>query len=396
MPSSNNQLVTEMKDELKNILHFWKDHTIDQEKGGFYGRLLQDNKVDPYALKGSVLNARILWTFAAAAQVTGDPTDILIADKAYQYISDHFVDKEFGGVYWTVDYAGNPVDSKKQVYAIAFTIYALSEYYKIKQEEDILQMAQQLYQDLERHAFDPVQKGYFEAFSREWHELKDQRLSLKDANEKKSMNTHLHVLEAYTNLYRVWPDQGVKNQIIDLLRVFDEYILDESKTHLQLFFSEDWSVKGNTVSFGHDIEAAWLMQEAAEVIEDPYYTGLFKAIALKIADSTNSGFDADGGLWYEFDIDKNHLVKEKHWWPQAEAVVGYVNAWQTSGQPGYLEQALKTWNFIQRYIIDHNNGEWFWGLDANYKIMPEDKVGIWKCPYHNGRACIEIIKRLDK
>ncbi|RAJ02371.1 mannobiose 2-epimerase [Chitinophaga skermanii] len=378
--------------ELNNILYYWSSYTVDEQSGGFYGRLQNDNSVDPYALKGAVLNARILWTFAAAYRRIPKEEYIVLANRAYSYISEHFIDREFGGVYWSLNYTGQPVDTKKQVYAIAFTIYAFSEYYLACKDEKAKEQAILLYNILEQHAVDKNYGGYFEAFTREWKEMTDQRLSLKDANERKSMNTHLHVLEAYTTLYKAWPDAQLKSRIVDILNIFDQYIFNHSSKHLQLFFNDEWQVKGHIESYGHDIEAAWLMQEAAEAIQDETLILHFKQLAIEIADITFPAFDKDGGLWYEREGD--HLVKEKHWWPQAEAIVGYVNAYQLSGEEKYLQQAVFTWQFVEERIVDNENGEWFWGIDENNQVMQEDKVGLWKCPYHNGRACLEIMDRL--
>ena len=323
-----------------------------------------------------------------------NPEYLKYAERAYQYITSHFIDKEFGGVYWTVDYKGNPLDTKKQVYANAFAIYALSEYYRASGNEDAKTAAISLYNLLDEHSYDAVRTGYLEAFTREWSPINDLRLSAKDANEKKTMNTHLHVLEGYANLYRIWPDNGLKAQIITLLHNFIDHFINPETYHLNLFFDEDWNSRSALVSYGHDIEAAWLLQEAAEIIKHEPLIERLKDISIKIAKTTLSGLDTDGGLWYEYEPADNHLVKEKHWWVQAEAIVGFYNTWQITGDEKFLDQAEKTWEFVKNNIIDKQNGEWFWGIDENGNPMPnEDKAGIWKCPYHNSRACVEIVKR---
>ncbi|MBO9151775.1 AGE family epimerase/isomerase [Chitinophaga sp. GCM10012297] len=384
----------ELQTELENILRFWMEHTIDERHGGFKGRIMHNGAADAYALKGVVLNARILWTFSVAHRYDARPEYIATARRAYAYITEHFIDTEFGGVYWTVDYTGKPVDTKKQIYALSFAAYAFSEYYKAAGEELAKEQAIALYRLIEQHAYDPEHGGYFEAFSRDWGELKDLRLSAKDANEKKTMNTHLHVLEAYANLYTVWPDDGLKRSIIGLLNVFYDKMLNTNKNRLSLFFDERWQVKGNLVSYGHDIEAAWLMQEAAEIIKAEEVIQKFREVAVRMAETALEGVDEDGGMWYEYDADADHLVREKHWWPQAEAVVGFLNAWQLSRKERFLRQAEASWQFIRRSILDKQHGEWFWGIDAEGKPMQEDKAGLWKCPYHNARACLEGIRRL--
>lgn len=384
----------ELTGELSAILSWWATNAPDNANGGFYGKIDNDNHITPEAPKGCVLNARILWTFAAAYNHKTDALHLEMADRAYQYIINHFIDKENGGVYWSVDYKGNPVDTKKQVYAIAFTIYGLSEYYRASKKEEALQSAIDLFHLLVQKAYDPIKTGYFEAFAKDWQLIGDLRLSAKDANEKKTMNTHLHVLEGFSNLYRIWPDELLKKHIDVLLNNFFDYFIDKDTHHLNLFFNENWNTKGKLVSYGHDIEATWLLLEAAEVIGNDIAIEKIKRLIPAMAGATITGLDNDGGLWYEYEPDNNHLVKEKHWWVQAEAIVGFFNAWQVTGDEKYLSIALKNWDFVKHSIIDKRNGEWYWGINEYGEIMPgEDKAGLWKCPYHNSRACIEILKR---
>jgi cellobiose epimerase len=291
---------------------------------------------------------------------------------------------------------GDIHDTKKQVYALAFVLYACSEYYIAMHGEPAKQLAIELYRLIQKKSYDPVRGGYFEAFARDWQPLDDLRLSSKDANEKKTMNTHLHVLEGYTALYRIWPDPQLKQHISELLVNFDEHIIDHHTGHLHLFFDEHWQVKSHTVSYGHDIEASWLLLEAAEVIGDDALIARMKTLAIKMAEAVIIGLDTDGGLWYEYEAAHNRLIKEKHWWPQAEALVGFYNAWQLSDRHEFLQYAYNNWAFIKQYIRDNTNGEWFWGVTEDHSVMPnQDKVGLWKCPYHNGRACIEIIRRTN-
>lgn len=385
---------TAMEEELRSILDFWMQHTVDEKHGGFTGQIDFSNQVIETAPKGSVLNARILWSFAAAYNLTGNAQYLFYAERAYNYICGYFIDKEFGGVYWTVDHTGKPLDTKKQVYAIAFTIYAFSEYYKAVKQPAIIQQAINLYDAVIRHSYDKVHGGYIEAFSRDWQPMEDLRLSAKDANEKKTMNTHLHVLEAFTNLYTVWPYEQLQQKIKELVNDFLQHIISPQTNTQHLFFDEAWQPRSATISYGHDIEAAWLLQEAAEVIADDALLTTVKQKAVAMADAVAEGLDADGGLWYEYEPAAKHLIKEKHMWPQAEAMVGFFNAWQNTGNELYLQQSITSWNFVQQYIHDKQNGEWLWGVQEDYSPMQKDKVGLWKCPYHNTRACIEIIKRV--
>jgi cellobiose epimerase len=385
----------EMQEELDKILRYWIDYSQDPN-GGFVGRIDNDNRIYADAPKGSVLNARILWTFSSAFNATGNNEYLKIADKAFNYITEHFIDKEFDGVFWSVDSKGEPLDTKKQVYAIAFVVYALSEYFRSSNNEAAQATAIRLYHLIENHSSDKLTGGYLEAFSRNWTTLDDLRLSAKDANEKKTMNTHLHILEAYTNLYRIWPSLELAHQLRKLVNVFLHLIINTDTGHLNLFFDENWKVKSVTVSYGHDIEASWLLLEASESLKDEELISRCKAVSVKMANAVIEGLDTDGGLWYEYEPSKHHLVKQKHWWPQAEAMVGFVNAWQVSKDDKYLQHAFQNWHFVKGYILDKQDGEWFWGINEDYSVMKnEDKIGIWKCPYHNSRACLEIIKRLN-
>ena len=391
----------EIEHEFRSILSFWANNTIDEQYGGFYGSVDHHNTVDILAPKGSVLNSRILWTFSAAWSFTHHQSYLKIATRAYEYIVTHFLDQEMGGVYWSVDHAGHPFDVKKQVYAQAFALYAFCEYYRATGDENVKGRAIELYTLIERFGYDKEREGYFEAFTREWQEIADLRLSAKDANEKKSMNTHLHVLEAYTNLYRIWPDDGLRKQITRLVNNFLDHIIHPITYHQVLFFDENWHAKSTIVSFGHDIEAAWLLAEAADIVSDPDLIIRVKKTSLQMAYAAARGLDGDGGMWYEQDSATSHWVKEKHWWPQAEAMVGFFHAWQVSGDNTFLQHTLHNWEFIKQYIIDAELGEWRWGVlneasGADRTIMSwEDKAGLWKCPYHNGRACLELMKRID-
>jgi cellobiose epimerase len=388
------QIRNEAEQELKNILSYWKDHAIDHGNGGFFGKINNENIPDVTAPKGSVLNGRILWAFSAASAFYKDKTYLDVAKRAYDYINSHFIDTQYGGAYWTVDAKGKPLETKKQVYACAFVLYGLSEFYGASRSDKALHQAINLYHTLVERAHDNNYGGYFEAFKRDWQPTDDQRLSGKDFNEKKSMNTNLHVLEGFANLYRVWPDENLKKQIKDLLNIFSDKIIDPVNNHLRLFFDEQWNNKPALISYGHDIEAAWLLQECANIINDAALIEHFKEASVRITNAAMNGLDTDGGLWYEYDLRAGKLIREKHWWPQAEAIVGFVNAWQLSGATRYADATINCWEFIKTHLLNPA-GEWYWGIDEALKIMNDDKAGLWKCPYHNSRACLEIIKRIN-
>jgi len=390
-------LKEELKTELNEILNYWIKYAQDYKQGGFFGKIDNLNTVDIHAPKGSVLHARILWSFSSAFNATGNLEYQLIAKRAYEYIIKHFIDKDFGGVYWTVTFSGQPLDTKKQVYAIAFTIYALSEFYKANKIDEAKKLAIDLFRLLVEKSYDKEKTGHFEAFTREWEEIENLRLSQKDANEKKTMNTHLHVLEAYSNLYKIWKDDELRQQIKTLIKNFSEHIINKETGNLILFFDENWTRKSTTISYGHDIEASWLLLEAAEIINEPVLINEIKILSIKMAQATNKGIDMDGGLFYEYEPEHNLLIKEKHWWVQAEAMVGFFNAWQISNDYAFLQLCLLNWDFIKDKILDKDNGEWFWGITEDGSPMQgEDKAGLWKCPYHNSRACMEIIRRITE
>lgn len=387
-------LKTAVKDELDSILNYWVLHSIDTKNGGFIGQIDCDEKKHFDTQKGAVLQARILWTFSAAYPVTTNPKHLALAHKAFNYIATSFYDAKNKGIYWSIHPDGRPKDTKNQIYALAFTIYGLTEYYKITKEENALQLAITLYQSIEEHSYDKVNNGYFEAFTQTWGPIADLRLSEKDANEKKTMNTHLHLVEAYANLYEVWSDKVLRNRIVNLLTVIDTYFIDSQSFHLKLFFDENWIEKPAVISYGHDIEAAWLLQWCAEVSEDASLLKKYSAYAIGIATATKEGLDKDGGLWYEYDLQTEELIAEKHWWPQAELWIGMVNAWQLTQDESFLTIVEENISFVQNHILDKKHGEWFWGVNSDYSKIEKDKVGFWKCPYHNGRACIELLKRL--
>lgn len=384
----------ELETELSLILDWWMHHMADEQNGGFYAGVSNDNLPDGTE-KGVVLNSRILWTFAAVHNFSPRPEYLQFAKRAFGFIEKNFVDYRYGGVFWSVDAKGKMKDGKKQIYGLSFCIYGLSEYYKATADHTALIIAKDLYNSIEQYSFDEKFGGYIEAFTREWYDAGDLRLSDKDDNERKTMNTHLHIIEAYANLYSVWPDEGLRQKIEGLLGYFDKYIFNYETHHLNLFMDDEWNVRSSLVSFGHDIEAAWLLQECAEAIQHVVYTGHFKKLAIMLADAAAKGIDAkDGGLWYEYEPKDDHWIKEKHWWPQAEAMVGFFNAYQLSGDEKYLGNSLNAFDFVKKHIKDKEKGEWFWGIEEDGTVIKKDKAGFWKCPYHNGRACLELIKRI--
>jgi mannobiose 2-epimerase len=385
-----------------NILPFWMRHAVDRENGGFHGTIHSDLTVDAKAPRAAVINARILWTFSAATRVLGKPEYREMADRAWDYINQKFWDKQNGGVYWMLDYKGNPISDRKQIYAQAFTVYAMAEYYRATGRPESLERARLLFRLIEKYSRDSVFKGYIEACSRNWGTLEDMRLSEKDLNSPKSMNTHLHIMEAYTSLLRVWRDSELAARQNDLLEVTMDRIVDSSTGHFKLFFDKQWNSLSDHVSFGHDIEGSWLLMEAAEVLGDPVLQAYAQKVGSRMAEVVyDEGLDQDGSIFYERNSKGEFVDPNKHWWAQAEAVVGFYNAWTLTGQDRFRKAAERAWSYIESRIIDKQHGEWLAKLRPDGTPWEESEdadaclVGPWKCPYHNSRMCFEMMERLQ-
>ncbi|MGD0201610.1 MAG: AGE family epimerase/isomerase [Bryobacteraceae bacterium] len=388
------------KELVGNILPFWMRHTVDRQNGGFYGTIGCDLKVDKESPRAAVINTRILWTFSAACRL-GDARYREIADWAYDYIVQKFWDEAYGGIYWMLDWKGNPISDRKQIYAQAFAVYAMAEYFRATGKAESLERAKQLYRLIEEKSHEPVYGGYVEACSRDWGALEDLRLSEKDLNSPKSMNTHLHLMEAYTNLLRVWKDPELQASQRALLQVTMDRIIDGATGHFKMFFDNRWNSLSDHVSFGHDIEGSWLLVEAAEVLGDRALLDRARKLSIRMAQAVyEEGLDKDGSLFYEANSKGALIDPNKHWWAQAEAVVGFYNAYQLSGQERFLKQAYRAWEYIEARVVDKVHGEWHAKLSPEGTAYTEKDdpdaclVGPWKCPYHNSRVCFEMMERL--
>lgn len=360
----------------ENILAYWLK-LRDLKRGGFYGQVTGDEVLVPDAPRGGILNARILWTFSSAYRILRKPEYLEAAQEAKRYIETHFIDREQGGAFWSVTADGEPLDTHKQFYAQAFMLYAFSEYIRATGDLSVLLTAEAFFRVLENYGRDRTYGGYVEAASRDWKPLTDMRLSDKDENTVKSQNTNLHVLEAYTNYYRIAPTPVVREALLSLIDTFQRHIILPSG-HLGLFFDEQWNPTNDHYSAGHDIECSWLLKEAADVL------GInCDETVLMLAKTAQEGLYPDGS------------IGERTWWEEAEAVVGFLNLWQITNDQSPMELALRTYSYIQDVLIDRTHGEWFWEVSPDgTPNRREDKAGFWKCPYHNSRMCYELIERL--
>lgn len=375
------------------ILPYWIDKMVDPA-GGFYGeRDGYDHLVDG-APKGAILNARLLWTFSAAYGATARAEYLDMARRAKDYIVDNFIDRQYGGVFWSLDANGIPLDTKKQFYAIAFTIYALAEYYRVTNDGSALDEAIALFDVIESRSRDRANGGYFEASTRDWKPISDMRLSDKDVNSCKTMNTHLHIIEGYTALLRVWNDERLREAVRSLLRVFFEHIKDAATHHLGLFFDNEWCRVDNAISYGHDIEASWLLLETAQLLGEPDLLDAALRHTRLIADAALEGRCFDGSMIYERH-QSGAYDNEKHWWVQAENVVGQLYLAAYHGREDAVDLAWQSWQYILRNLVDYGAGEWYWSRLPDGSVnRADDKAGFWKCPYHNSRMCIEALRLL--
>jgi len=380
-----------------NILPFWIEHVVDPASESFHGALSNDLLLDATVERGALLSSRILWTYSAAYRQYAEPAYRAMADRAYADLMTRFHDREHGGFFWAIAADGRVTSDRKQVYGQAFAIYALSEYHAATGRAGVLDETIAIFRLIEGKAREPQYGGYLEAFARDWGAIADKRLSPLDLNAPKSQNTLLHVMEAYTNLLRVWPDESLRGALADVVNIMLGRVVKTESGHLGLFFTEDWQPLSDRISFGHDIEAAWLLTDAAKVLGDAAVLARIEELAVRIAEVTLAeGVDADGSVFYEGGPE-GISNSNKEWWPQAEAVIGFLNAAQISDDPKFLAAALRIWDFIAEHLIDRQHGEWFRAVTRDGVLHADAlKVSFWKCPYHNGRMGLEAVRRLGE
>jgi mannobiose 2-epimerase len=389
-----NALAASAEQEVRgDILPFWLKNTRDAGNGGFYGFIDADMKVHKGAPRGGLLTCRILWTFSAAYRLYHDPADLEMARWAYKDLVDHFWDPESGGLLWTVTAGGKPDETVKLIYLQVFGIYSLSEFYRATGEKPALDRAIAIYGLIEEHARDRRYGGYFDVLDRKWARMGSQPHNLLGPAPK-SQNSHIHILEGYTNLLRVWPDAGLRASQRELVDMVVKHLIDPLTHHLILFTKDDWTPIGDGVSYGHDIELSWLLVEAAKVLGDPGLVAQVEPISLEIARVTLAeGVDPDGGVIND-GSPKGYTNTDKDWWPQAEAAVGFLNAYQISGDARYFEASRHSWSFIEAKFVDRKYGDWIEKVKRDGTPVPRPKVTLWKCPYHSSRSCFELVDRV--
>lgn len=394
----------------ENILSFWVKYAQEKTGHGFYGAVdLKGNPI-PDAPKSCVLNARILWTFSEAAINFKNQNYTELAKKAYKVVQQDFADTQHGGYFMSIDGANQPLDTIKHTYAQAFVLYALSKYYELLPTPDTKKELHAYFTFLEEKTKDKTNPGYLEAFTRDWELFSENRMA--DNNEPRSMNTHLHILEAYAAFYKVSKNELAGKRLKELLLLFIENIIRPSG-QMGIFYNEQFeetSASKAICSFGHDIEASWLLWEAAEILNDSEILDKMKLISVKMLDLTDRlGVDKDGGLFLESTRFGSHVRTNKHWWLQAETLVAFMNGFEITGDKKYWDKLKLSWKFIDKNVIDHVNGEWFTKVDRMgipYLTEPENdpspyyrndwKIDPWKAPYHNGRAMMELMQRIEK
>lgn len=385
-----------MKNEFKtclieNILPYWLK--LRDPEGGFYGEVSASGEVIKDAPRGVILNARIIWAFAAAYRALGRKEYLEAAVWAKEWFLKHFCDHKYGGVYWSVSAEGERLEDKKQLYSQGFAIYGLSELVRANGDEEALKEAVNLFKVVEAKFSDTLYGGYTEALSRDFSPLEDMSLSAHDINADKTMNSHLHILEAFANLYRVWPDPSLKEAVERLLDITCEKVM-AADGHLQLYFKNDWTVLPGALSYGHDIETSWLMLECAEALDDESVVSRVKPYALRLGIAGNEGLLPDGSMRYEKHPDGT-FDDSRQWWVQAETVVGNLWLWKYHGVSSGYDIALKAWDYILKNLVDREGGEWWWAVMPDGTLdKANPKAGFWKCPYHNSRMCLEALRIL--
>ena len=375
----------------QSIIPFWKS-LRDDTYGGYYGYMGYDRVVDECAAKGCILNSRILWFFANAYLTLGDESLLSEAEHGFAFMKKYCLDREYGGVFWSLNYDGTPDDTTKHTYNQAFSIYALSSYYDASKDEESIRIAEELYGLIEEKCRD--EGGYLEAFDREFSPMENDKLSENGVTADRTMNTLLHVFEAYTEFYRVTGKEEVKERLKWMMDIIAEKIYNPELHRQEVFFDAAYNPLIDLHSYGHDIETAWLVDRGVEIVGNPEYeakmTPITKDLTRQIYETAYNRHSLAN------ECERGVVDTDRVWWVQAEAVVSFLNGYEKdASRTEYLEAAREIWQYIKTYLVDTREGsEWYWLLDED-GVPYENKpiVEPWKCPYHNGRMCMEVIRR---
>lgn len=376
---------------VQHILPFWAG-LRDNVYGGYYGYVDHDLRVDQTYEKGCILNSRILWFFSNAYLKFREEKLLEEANHAYLFLKNGFLDKEKGGVFWSLTYDGRVADSTKHTYNQAFAIYALASYYDASGCGEALALAYDIFHIVETSCRDPF--GYLESFTGDWQPEDNDKLSENGLLAHKTMNTLLHVMEAYTELYRVAPSQEVGNALRKILILFKEKVYNPKTHRLEVFFDEQMNTISDLYSYGHDIEASWLLDHACQVLKDEELTAETLAYTTELAEEVyrealdqgeKAGQRAMNNECFRGQVDTTRV-----WWVQAEAMVGFYHCYQKTGDEKYQKITEELWAYVKDHIIDPREGsEWLGEVDrAGEPISGKPIVEPWKCPYHNGRMCL--------
>lgn len=374
------------------LIPFWEG-LKDEENGGYYGYMDYDLHVNRQYEKGCILNSRILWFFSNAYKLLKKENLKADAAHAYRFLKEYCLDPEYGGVFWSVTYDGQVKDDTKHTYNQAFAVYALASYYDAVKDEEALELAKKLLRLIEEKCTDS--SGYYpEAFTRDFRPADNEKLSENGVMAEKTMNTLLHVFEAYTELYRTDREEAVAERLRFMMDTMADKIYNHTLGRQEVFFDKDWNSLIDLYSYGHDIETAWLVDRGTEILGDPEYERKMSPITREITKNIYERAFYKGALMNE--AENGVQDRTRVWWVQAEGIVGFVNGYQKNLQDvDYLKAAGMLWEYIEVYLIDSREGaEWFWSADENDRPIHKPIVEPWKCPYHNGRMCMEVIRRL--
>lgn len=380
----------------ENILGFWLAHGPDRERGGFFGATDRKGTPDPLAPRSLVVNSRLVWTFASARRALGNEEYAASAKAAYSYLVANFRDAKYGGWFWSLSASGKVIDTHKHLYGQSFAIYGLAEYARTFGDKEALKLALDTFRLMDGKAHDAKNGGYLEPWTREWKpETKEHPIGPPG---RKTTNTHLHLLESLTTLLVASGDPAVKARLEELYGLFITKIVDPAG-YAHEYFTPDWTPAGpaDDASYGHDMELAWLMQEAAAALgkpDDPAGVALSKSL---LTHSVKYGYDeVRGGVFERGPAGQPATVRSKTWWAQAEALVGLLEGWELTSDEGYWRRFEQSAGFVLSTVCDNEYGEWYPQFRADGTVDYDAKISPWKCPYHNGRACLEVMARLGR